>query len=553
MSSVSIEQDLIEKAIEALKERTFYSHFPEHPKAYSEDGLQKANEWFSNQLNSSFNELNQDNSTQLLSSEISPYTQKSLGITYPSINIEKLIENASKVTESWRYATPETRVSVLTTSLEYIKTRFFDIALATMHTTGQSFMMSFQASGPHACDRAMEAIALGYKELKNYPIETEWEKPMGKFNIKVKKNWRAIGKGTSLVIGCSTFPIWNTVPGLYASLITGNPVIVKPHPGAILPIAIVVAELQKALKEKGFDELMVQFATDTIDNPITKQLAEHSEIKLIDYTGNSNFGDYIESLSGKNTFTEKAGINSVIIDSCEDIDTLMNNLAFSACLYSGQMCTAPQNIFIPAGGINSVNQGHLSFDDVANKFIEAINSIVMNPKMSSGTLGAIQNQNTIERVKSSAQLGGKILLENQSPINEEFPNARTASPVVIEVDASQKSVYGQELFGPIVLLVKTSGTEESTQLARELASTKGAISCGAYTTNEETKKYITRQMDSAFTPVAFNFTGFIWMNQNAAFSDFHVTGGNPAGNATFTDEAYLVRRFVWVGTKEVIN
>ena len=49
-----------------------------------------------------------------------------------------------------------------------------------------------------------------------------------------------------------------------------------------------------------------------------------------------------------------------------------------------------------------------------------------------------------------------------------------------------------------------------------------------------------------------NFTGPIWMNQNAAFSDFHVTGGNPAGNATFTDAAYIVRRFVWVGHKEVV-
>ncbi|MGZ5302966.1 MAG: phenylacetic acid degradation protein PaaN, partial [Bacteroidia bacterium] len=61
------------------------------------------------------------------------------------------------------------------------------------------------------------------------------------------------------------------------------------------------------------------------------------------------------------------------------------------------------------------------------------------------------------------------------------------------------------------------------------------------------------EMEEAFTPVTFNFTGPIWMNQNAAFSDFHVTGGNPAGNATFTDSAYLTRRFVWVGHKEIVH
>lgn len=36
-----------------------------------------------------------------------------------------------------------------------------------MHTTGQGYMMAFQASGPHAADRAMEAIAFGYDELKD--------------------------------------------------------------------------------------------------------------------------------------------------------------------------------------------------------------------------------------------------------------------------------------------------------------------------------------------------------------------------------------------------
>ena len=81
--------------------------------------------------------------------------------------------------------------------------------------------MAFQASGPHAADRAMEAIASGYEELKRFPGKALWDKPMGKFNIQLNKEWRAVPKGVSVVIGCSTFPTWNSVPGIYASLITG--------------------------------------------------------------------------------------------------------------------------------------------------------------------------------------------------------------------------------------------------------------------------------------------------------------------------------------------
>jgi hypothetical protein len=56
-------------------------------------------------------------------------------------------------------------------------------------------------------------------------------------------------------------------------------------------------------------------------------------------------------------------------------------------------------------------------------------------------------------------------------------------------------------------------------------------------------------METSFTPVSFNLTGGTFVNQNAGFSDFHVTGGNPAGNASFTNPDFVNRRFVWVGHK----
>jgi acyl-CoA reductase-like NAD-dependent aldehyde dehydrogenase len=133
-----------------------------------------------------------------------------------------------------------------------------------------------------------------------------------------------------------------------------------------------------------------------------------------------------------------------------------------------------------------------------------------------------------------------------------FKNARTATPVVLQVEADKKEVYSQELFGPIALLIKTKNTEQSVALAKEMAINYGAISCGAYTTNVNTKELIADEMALAATPVSFNLTGGIYMNQNAAFSDYHVTGGNPAGNASFTNPEFINRRFTWVGHREPV-
>ncbi len=413
-------------------------------------------------------------------------------------------------------------------------------------------MLSFQASGPHANDRALEAIAMGYQELQRYPGQLLWEKPMGKMSVKLDKHFKAIPKGIGLVIGCSTFPVWNSFPGIYADLIAGNPVIVKPHPGAILPIAIVIAAIQQVLQQHGQDPHLCQLAADTSAQPITKMLAEHPAVKLIDYTGGSAFGKYVEGLAGKTVFTEKAGVNSVILDSVQDLDAVLQNLAFSVCLYSGQMCTAPQNFFIPEAGVNTPD-GKVSYADVCQRFSEAVQAIVNNPKMGAGTLGALQNKTTLERAQGAGKLGGSVLLAGTAVHHETYQQARSCAPSLLQVTAADQHIFEKELFGPVILLIKTKDTAESIALARSMAEKHGAITCAAYTTDAAVKEQVVEEMNSVFTPVSLNFTGPIWVNQHAAFSDFHVTGGNPAGNASFTNPEFILKRFVWVGNREVIN
>jgi len=537
--------NLLNEATKALFDRNYYTPYPEHPKAYDEAAAQNGLLQYEQVLNVPFH-LGDANANFLSCEEVSPYTGEKLGISYPSYSVNEYITKSNQAAAEWQKLSPNDRAGILVEMLEKVKNSFFEIAHATVHTTGQSFMMSFQASGPHANDRALETIVMGLAELNRFPAEKSWVKPMGKFDLTIQKNWKAVPKGINLIIGCSTFPTWNTVPGLFAGLITGNTAIVKPHPKAILPIAIVIREMRAVLSEAGLNPDIIQLAPDTLAKPITKDLAEHPAVKLIDYTGGSAFGDYIETLN-KTVFTEKAGVNSVIIDSVEDIKAVAQNIAFSACLYSGQMCTAPQNIFIP----NEVQtaEGILTFEQVADVIKSAVEGIVTHPKMGAGTLGAIQNEQTLARIASKGDFGGKVLLDNMIIANEEYANARVHSPKVVALKAENIETFSEECFGPVIFLIQTNDTEHSIKLAEEMAESKGAITCLAFSTNDAVKNEIEHRMNAVFTPVSFNLSGAAFVNQHAAFSDFHVTGGNPAGNASFTNPDYVNRRFVWVGNR----
>jgi phenylacetic acid degradation protein paaN len=271
-------------------------------------------------------------------------------------------------------------------------------------------------------------------------------------------------------------------------------------------------------------------------------------VALVDYTGNSAFGEEIEGIPGKIIFTEKAGVNSVVLDSVDDLDAALDNLAFSVCLYSGQMCTTPQNIFLPRSGVRE-KDAMISYEEVARRLTEKITAIVANPKMGPGTVGALQNPATLQRLGSVDTLGCDILLPSTAVAQVGFEGARSYSPAVLEVPANRPDIYLKEMFGPIVFLIPTENTAESIEIAAESASRAGAITFAAYSTDAATMDAIEDALLSVGAPVSFNLTGPIWVNQAAGFSDFHVSGGNPAGNASLVDPAYLVRRFFFVGSR----
>jgi phenylacetic acid degradation protein paaN len=534
-------KETIDKAVKACRERSYWSHFNESPKGYGEGGQEAGEKEFLALIEKPF-VLQQVNDAGHAGGEKSPFGIN-FAVKYPACAVETLVSSAKAAQTSWAKAPFEERALLCVELLSRINKLSHLMAYATMHTTGQPWMMSFQAGGPHAQDRALEAIAYAYEAMSQVPQDVIWEKPQGKQPpITLAKHFQIVPRGVAVVIGCATFPNWNSYPGLFASLVCGNPVIVKPHPMGILPLAILVSEGQKLLKEAGFDPAVLQLAVDTLAAPITKKLVEHKDVKIIDFTGGPAFGQWLEeNIKHALLFTEKAGVNSVVIDSVEDLDAVAKNLSLSVSLYSGQMCTAPQNIFIPKGGIETAS-GKKSFEDVVAAITKANSGLLGDDARAADVLGALQSADTLKRLEGEGKKPG-VALASRKVENAKFPQAQIHTPLFIELESSQAERFGQEMFGPIVYFIKTADSAESLKLASQLAKDKGAISASVYSTDEKFQQQACEMFFDAGVNVSFNLTGNIWVNQSAAFSDFHVSGANPAGNACLTDMAFVANRF----------
>lgn len=534
----------LDQALKAIETRGYWSPYPEVPsgRIYGETAAAEGEAVFKARLDRPFDLPGHPGEAGGVGAERSPYGI-ALGITYPQAEAGALVAAAQAAGGGWAAASVADRVGVCLEALTRLNRRSFEIAHAVMHTTGQAFMMAFQAGGTHAQDRGLEAVAYAYAEMARVPGAVLWEKPQGKQEpLKLDKRFRIVPRGVALLVACSTFPTWNGYPGLFASLATGNTVVVKPHPGAILPLAISVAVLREVLAEAGFDPNCVLLAADSAEAPITRDLATHPAVRIIDYTGGPVFGAWLEeNAAGRQIYTEKAGVNPVVIDSTDDFKGLCRNLAFSLSLYSGQMCTAPQNLFVPRGGI-ATDQGHKSFDEVAAGLAEATAKLLGDPARAAAILGAIQNPATLARVESAPSLG-TVVLASQPVAHEGYPEARSVTPTILAVDAAAEDVYLEERFGPISFLVATEDSADSLRRAAQSVTRKGAITAAIYATDDAVLQQAEDAFAAAGVSLSENLTGGIHVNQSAAFSDYHVSGANPAGNACLTDSAYVANRF----------
>lgn len=529
---------LLETAVKALSDRGFWSPFPEVPsgKIYGETAKDDGEAFFKALLGTRF-ELPGHPEDARIGSEVSPWGPD-LKILYPATDAATLVAASKTAGDAWADASPELRVGVCLEILTRLNRISFEMANAVMHTTGQAFPMAFQAGGPHAQDRGLEAVATAWVEMTRTPGQATWEKPQGKAApIVLEKNWQVVPRGVALAIGCQTFPTWNTFPGLFASLATGNTVIVKPHPGAILPLALTVKVAREVLVEAGFPADVVLLAVDQAGAEITKELVTHPDIGIIDYTGSSAFGEWVrDNARSAQVFTEEAGVNSIVVAATDDFAGMCANIAFSLSLYSGQMCTAPQDIFLPRTGI-STDEGHKSFDEVAAAIGAAVDALLSDPARASGVCGAIANPATLARI-DKARGFGRIVRDSQP-----LATGCSATPLIIALDAAETHVHEDECFGPVAFIVAVDSVEAGIDAAASLARRKGAITAALYDTDEARIAYAVKAFARSGVNLSINLTGNIFVNQSAAFSDFHVTGGNPAGNASLTDTAFVANRF----------
>ena len=298
------------------------------------------------------------------------------------------------------------------------------------------------------------------------PATAAWEKPGKGDPLVMRRPSPSSPRGVALVIGCNTFPTWNSYPGLFASLVTGNPVVVKPHPGAVLPLAITVEVAGRCWPRPASTRTWSTLAAEATDDGLAATLATRPEVRLVDFTGGNAFGDWLEAHARQATvFTEKAGVNTVVIDSTT---TCRRCAATSPSRWpSTPARCAPRRRTSTSRPPASAPDGTVSPAEVAQGIDEGPRRAPRRRRQ--GRRAARRDGDP--RPSSSASRPPAPARACWSPgatsRTRPTPTRPCARPPLVGLTAADSDVYESECFGPVAYLIETAGTDESIDLFRD--------------------------------------------------------------------------------------
>jgi phenylacetic acid degradation protein paaN len=542
--SVDLDRELLAAAIDAVATRSGFTGFPAG--ADREPASRVAAEQLLAGRRGTTIGLSTAADQVLNPGEFSPFTREPLGIGYATPSVADAVALADDAVAALMAAGPQLRLAVCLETLKRLYARRAEFAAVTMHTTGQSIAMAENGSGVNALDRGLEAVALAAAAMDRVPPQATWtEAGRGSADGRLLKRYTLVPRGVALVITCASFPAWNAYPAIMANIATGNPVLVKPHPTSVLGPALAVEVLRSVLADAGLPIDAAQLIVDTAAAPIAQSVVAQPPVRVVDFTGSPRFGEWLEgNCPNALVFTETAGVNSVVLDSVDDLGRVARALATSLSLFSGQMCTTPQNLLIPRGGVATAD-GQASFDEVVGALVQALDDISSTGKRAAAVCGAVQSDATVElvgRTRDAVATTGTILREPVGYDHPEFVSARTLTPLLAQPGDDDPISRG-EVFGPIAFVLPVDDCAAAIARATGDARAAGAISSFLFSTDDAVVDAAGDAFARAGASLSINVTGPLPMQYSAAFSDYHVTGLNPAGTATVTDEAFIAGRF----------
>jgi len=376
-----------------------------------------------------------------LQDRLSPYDQKVVS-RYPLCSVEdtnKALQIAQKASKYTKESKLSTRIAWLEDVIKNLKIQKEDLARTIVDEVGKPIKFA-----KIEVDRSIETMRLSISAMTELNGET-YHTDSQLNGQKTVSYWFREPVGVVACITPFNFPLNLIAHKIAPAIIAGNSVVLKPTPEA----PQTAYKLVKLFVQSSF---AIKDAISLIygDVEVGSTLVSSSIPRVLSFTGSVPVGKIISKTAGiKKLCLELGGNAGTYIDSSADIIHACQRAVFGAFVNSGQVCISLQRIYIHTD----------IYDEFADKLkIETELLRVGSPYDDDTFIGPLIDKESIHRAKSwcidAVSKGAKILTGGRNDGRNFYPT------VVVDV-RDEMSIVCEEVFAPIVSLIRVSGYDEA--------------------------------------------------------------------------------------------
>ncbi len=370
----------------------------------------------------------------------------------PEAMAERAVEAATEAFGPWSRVPVETRARYLVKAAAILRRRAYEFASWMVLEASKNWFEAY-ADVAEAID-FLEFYAREAEELFRPAPTTPWP---GEENEVFR---RPLGVGA--IISPWNFPLAILCGMTAAAIVAGNTVVIKPAEQTPVIAAKLMELLESASLPPGVVNLL--FGPGEV---VGEALTGHPGIRFVSFTGSKEVGLHINQRIAitqpgqkwiKRGIFEMGGKNAIVVDADVNLDIAAAEVIVSAFGYQGQKCSACSRLI----ALDSV------YDSLLAKVVERASKLAVgDPSNFSNYLGAVIDDAAYQRITGYIATGrseGQVLLGGNDT-EETNDGGYFVHPAVIADVAPTARIAQEEIFGPVLAVLRAASFEEALHIA----------------------------------------------------------------------------------------
>jgi aminomuconate-semialdehyde/2-hydroxymuconate-6-semialdehyde dehydrogenase len=398
-------------------------------------------------------------------------------------DVEAAYQAAREAFPSWSNTTLDHRSALLLRMAELIDENQKRLALAEAKDNGKPLSLANTVDIP----RASANFRFFAKAITQFSSEAHDSVGLNTMNFTLRQPLGVVGCISPWNLPLYLFT-WKIAPALAA----GNTVVAKPS--EVTPMT--ASLLGEIASQAGLPSGVLNIVQGT-GPKVGQAIVEHPHIKAVSFTGGTQTGAQIARTAAplfKKLSLELGGKNPNIIFSDCDYEAMLTTTLRSSFANQGQICLCGSRIYVEES----------LYESFKSDFLKKVSNLkVGDPFKDDTQLGALVSKAHLEKVKSyidnAIAEGGTLLFGGQTVSVPGLEHGYYLQPTVIEVSNNQCAIQQEEVFGPVVTLMKFSSEAEALQLAND---TPYGLSATLWTRDIDRAMRFSKQLQ----------TGIVWVN-----------------------------------------